>query len=51
MDQLDELQQNDDYRGFRENLFGKTDRRRYLHRADIAQSYVEEFSLRTIVEE
>ena len=51
MDWLDELQQNDNYRGFRETLFGKTDRRRYLQRADIAQSYIGQFSLRTIVEE
>ena len=48
---LDELQQSENYRGFRETLFGKMDRSRYLQRADVAQSYVGELDLKIIVEE
>ena len=48
---LDELQQNENYRGFRETLFGKMDRSRHLQRADVAQSYVGQLDLETIVGE
>ncbi len=50
-DWLDELQRSENYRGFRETLFGKMDRGRYLQRADVAQSYVGELDLKTIVGE
>ena len=48
---LDELQQSENYRGFRETLFGKMDRSRYLQRADVAQSYIEKLDLKMIVGE
>jgi len=48
---LDELQQSENYRGFRETLFGKMDRGRYLQRADVAQSYIGQLDLKTIVGE
>ena len=48
---LDELQQSENYRGFRETLFGKMDRSRYLQRAEVAQSYVGRLDLKVIVEE
>lgn len=48
---LDELQRSENYRGFRETLFGKMDRGRYLQRADVAQSYIGKLDLKTIVGE
>lgn len=48
---LEELQQSENYRGFRETLFGKMDRGRYLRRADIAQSYIRQLDLKTVVGE
>lgn len=48
---LDELRQGENHRGFRETLFGKMDRNRYLQRAEVAQSYVGQLDLKTIVEE
>lgn len=48
---LDELQRSENYRGFRETLFGKMDRSRYLQRAEVAQSYIGQLDLKTIVGE
>lgn len=48
---LEELQRSENYRGFRETLFGKMDRSRYLQRVDVAQSYVRQSDLTTIEEE
>ena len=50
-DWLDQLQENENYRGFRKTLFGKMDRSRYLQRADVAQSYIGQIDLKTIVGE